>query len=140
MSTGGTALEGNEDETPLVATNRPLLEAYNAMWSASSELEIGEPGKAIPFMKKALDALQAARSAERIYLRGKTRAVVVDIDRVRLQGKDKGCPLRARRVSLQIPRATSASHDSTPRSQLVRTAPRRRGGFAPAAPSRSARS
>ncbi len=86
----GTALEGNEDETPLVATNRPLLEAYNAMWSASGELEVGEPGKAIPFMKKALDALQAARSAERIYLRGKTRAVVVDIDRVRLQGKDKG--------------------------------------------------
>jgi hypothetical protein len=88
----GTALEGNEDETPLVAVNRPLLEAYNAMWSASSELEVGEPGKAIPFMKRALDALQAARSAERIYLRGKTRAVVVDIDRVRLQGKDKGTP------------------------------------------------
>lgn len=88
----GTALEGNQDETPLVATNRPLLEAYNAMWSASSELEVGEPGKAIPFMKKALDALQAARSAERIYLRGKTRAVVVDVDRVRLQGKDKGSP------------------------------------------------
>ena len=60
------------------------------MWSASGELEIGEPGKAIPFMKKALDALRAARSAERIYLRGKTTAVVVDIDRVRLQGKDKG--------------------------------------------------
>jgi hypothetical protein len=88
----GTALEGNQDETPLVATNRPLLDAYNAMWSASGELEIGEPGKAIPFMKKALDALQAARSAERIYLRGKTRAVIVDIDRVRLQGKDKGTP------------------------------------------------
>jgi hypothetical protein len=88
----GTALEGNEDETPLIATNRPLLEAYNAMWSASSELEIGEPGKAIPFMKKALDALQTARSAERIYLRGKTKSVVVDIDRVRLQGKDKGAP------------------------------------------------
>jgi hypothetical protein len=86
----GTALEGSEDETPLVATNRPLLEAYNAMWSASGELDIGEPGKAIPFMQKALDALQAARSAERIYLRGRTRAVVVDIDRVRLQGKDKG--------------------------------------------------
>ncbi len=88
----GTALEGDQDETPLIATNRPLLEAYNAMWSATSELEIGEPGKAIPWMKKALDALQAARSAERIYLRGKTRAVVVDIDRVRLQGKDKGTP------------------------------------------------
>jgi hypothetical protein len=88
----GTALEGDHDETPLLAVNRPLLEAYNAMWSASSELEVGEPGKAIPFMKKALDALQAARSAERIYLRGRARAVVVDIDRVRLQGKDKGTP------------------------------------------------
>jgi hypothetical protein len=43
-------------------------------------------------MKQALDALQAARSAERIYLRGRTRAVVVDVDRVRLQGKDRGVP------------------------------------------------
>jgi hypothetical protein len=88
----GAALEGNQDETPLVATNRPLLEAYNAMWSASGELEVGEPGKAVPFMKRALDALQAARSAERIYLRGRTRAVVVDIDRVRLQGREKAAP------------------------------------------------
>jgi hypothetical protein len=125
----GTALEGNDDETPLVATNRPLLEAYNAMWSASSELEVGDPGKAIPFMKKALDALQAARSAERIYLRGKTRAVVVDIDRVRLQGKDKGStsvrtphqpadPARDRRVArfdealLLVRTAPSAAVDS----------------------------
>ena len=119
----GTALEGNEDETPVVATNRPLLEAYNAMWSASSELEIGEPGKAIPFMKKALDALQAARSAERIYLRGKTTAVVVDIDRVRLQGKDKGT------ASVRTPRPPAdpardkriARFDAA--LQLVRTAP-----------------
>jgi hypothetical protein len=119
----GAALEGNEDETPVVATNRPLLEAYNAMWSASSELEIGEPGKAIPFMKKALDALQAARSAERIYLRGKTTAVVVDIDRVRLQGKDKGAP------STRTPRQPAdpardkriARFDAA--LQLVRTAP-----------------
>jgi hypothetical protein len=119
----GAALEGNEDETPVVATNRPLLEAYNAMWSASSELEIGEPGKAIPFMKKALDALQAARSAERIYLRGKTTAVVVDIDRVRLQGKDKGAP------SVRTPRQPAdpardkriARFDAA--LQLVRTAP-----------------
>jgi hypothetical protein len=86
----GTALEGNEDETPLMATNKNLLIAYNHMWSASTELEIGEPGKAIPWMKKALDALEAARAAERIYLRGKSRAVVVDVERVRLAGKDKG--------------------------------------------------
>jgi hypothetical protein len=88
----GAALEGSEDETPLVAVNRPLLEAYNFMWSASTELEVGEPGKAIPWMKKALDALQAARAAERIYLRGRTRPVVVDLERVRLSGKEKGAP------------------------------------------------
>jgi hypothetical protein len=80
-------------------------------------------------MKKALDALQAARSAERIYLRGKTTAVVVDIDRVRLQGKDKGAnsvrtprppadPARDRRIArfdmaLQMVRTTpSAAVDS----------------------------
>jgi hypothetical protein len=119
----GTALEGNEDETPLIATNKPLLEAYNAMWSASSELEVGEPGKAIPFMKKALDALQAARSAERIYLRGRTRAVVVDIDRVRLQGTDKGSP------GARTPRlAADPAHDKRiarfdAALLLVRTAP-----------------
>jgi hypothetical protein len=119
----GTALEGDQDETPLVAVNKPLLEAYNAMWSASGELEVGEPGKAVPFMKKALDALQAARSAERIYLRGKTRAVIVDIDRVRLQGKDKGSP------AARLPRLPAdPSHDARIARfdavlLLVRTAP-----------------
>jgi hypothetical protein len=74
-------------------------------------------------MKKALDALQAARSAERIYLRGRTRAVVVDIDRVRLQGKDKGAP------GARTPRpAADPSRDDRIRRfdaalQLVRTAP-----------------
>jgi hypothetical protein len=119
----GTALEGNEDETPVVATNRPLLVAYNAMWSATSELEIGEPGKAIPWMKKALDALQVARSAERIYLRGTTRPVVVDIDRVRLQGKDKGTPRpRTPRPPADPARvARIARFDAT--LALLRTAP-----------------
>ena len=73
------------DETPILQVNRTLLAAYNYMWSASTELEIGEPGKAIPWMQKALDALQSARAAERIYLRGKVRTVIVDIDRVRMQ-------------------------------------------------------
>jgi hypothetical protein len=100
-----------------------LREAYNAMWSASSELEIGEPGKAIPFMKKALDALQAARSAERIYLRGKTQAVVVDIERVRLQGKDKGASsLRVARLPADPARdARIARFDAALR--MVRSAP-----------------
>jgi hypothetical protein len=119
----GTALEGNQDETPLVATNRPLLEAYNAMWSASGELEVGEPGKAVPFMKKALDALQTARSAERIYLRGRTRAVVVDIDRVRLQGAEKGSPAaRTPRVPADPARTRRLARFDAAMA-LVRTAP-----------------
>ncbi|HVT40812.1 MAG TPA: hypothetical protein VHE78_17365 [Gemmatimonadaceae bacterium] len=89
----GATLERTEDETPLVALNRPLLEAYNHMWNATTELEVAEPGRAIPWMQKALDALQVARAAERVYLRGRTRPLVVDIERVRLSGKDKGAPL-----------------------------------------------
>lgn len=74
------------DETPVVAINRPLLEAYNAMWAAASELEIAEPGRALPHMHAALAAIQRARQAERLYLRGAMPLVIVDVDRVRLAG------------------------------------------------------
>jgi hypothetical protein len=77
-------------ESPVVAINKPLLEAYNAMWDASTELEIAEPGRALPHMRRALAAIQRARAAERVYLRGRPPEVVVDVDKVRLQGKDKG--------------------------------------------------
>jgi hypothetical protein len=94
-------LEGDGDETPIVAINKPLLEAYNHMWDASTQLELGEPGKAVPSMRKALEALQRARSAERVYLRGKVRTVVVDVEHVRLAGKDKGASNeRAPRLAL----------------------------------------
>ncbi len=100
-NTADKPLEGEGDETPIVAINKPLLEAYNHMWSASTELELGEPGKAAPFMRRALDALQRSRSAERVYLRGKVRTVVVDVARVRLVGKDKGASNeRAPRLAL----------------------------------------
>ena len=46
------------DESPVVAVNKPLLEAYNAMWDAGRELEIGEPGRALPHMRRALAAIQ----------------------------------------------------------------------------------
>jgi hypothetical protein len=75
------------DETPVVAVNRPLLEAYNAMWDASRALEVGEPGTALPPMRLALAAIQRARNAERLYLRGKAPVVIVDINKVRLAGK-----------------------------------------------------
>ena len=106
-NTADKPLEGEGDETPIVAINKPLLEAYNHMWSASTELELGEPGKAAPFMRRALEALQRSRSAERVYLRGKVRTVVVDVARVRLVGKDKGASNeRAPRLALDPARLT----------------------------------
>lgn len=83
---GGEALDFSEDETPVVALNRPLLEAYNAMWEAGRALEIGEPGRALPPMRLALAAIQRARQAERLYLRGRPAPITVDLARVRLTG------------------------------------------------------
>lgn len=82
------------DESPIIAVNRPLLEAYNAMWDAGRELELADTRAAIPHMLRALEAIQRARAAERIYLRGSTRAVVVDLARVRLAGRDTGLDSR----------------------------------------------
>ncbi|HEY5060602.1 MAG TPA: DUF4175 family protein, partial [Gemmatimonadaceae bacterium] len=87
-STDPIDFEGGE--SPVVAVNRPLLEAYNAMWDASTALEVGQPAQALPHMRVALAAIQRARQAERIYLRGRMLPVVIDIDKVRLTGKDKG--------------------------------------------------
>lgn len=81
------------DDSPIVAINRPLLEAYNAMWDAGRELEQAAPRAALPHMYRALAAIQRARAAERLYLRSRPPRAVVDIDRVRLQGKDRGDPV-----------------------------------------------
>ena len=86
----GQALDFHGDESPVVAINRPLLEAYNHMWDASRELDVGEPARALPPMRAALAAIQRARQAERIYLRGRVAPVIVDVAAVRLQGKDPG--------------------------------------------------
>lgn len=86
------SLDNHGDETPVVAINRPLLEAYNHMWRAATELETGAPAAAIPWMERAIAALQRARAAERIYLRGRPPNVVVDLARVRLAGKNEGDP------------------------------------------------
>jgi hypothetical protein len=83
-----------EDEAPVVAVNRPLLEAYNAMWDAGRALELGEPREAIAPMRRAIAAIQRARNAERIYLRGRPPAVVVDLAKVRLAGGVRGDTLR----------------------------------------------
>ncbi len=93
---GAHALDFEGDETPVVAVNRPLLEAYNAMWDAGRELESGEPGAALPHMRAALAAIMRAREAERLYLRGRAPEVVVDIAKVRLAGKIDSASARAR--------------------------------------------
>jgi hypothetical protein len=77
-------------ESPVVAVNTPLLEAYNAMWDAGTALDTGAPGEALPHMRRALAAIERARQAERVYLRGAPPPVVVDVRAARLQGTDKG--------------------------------------------------
>ena len=99
-------LEGEGDETPVVAINRPLLEAYNHMWRASTELETATPAAAIPWMQRAIEALQRARAAERIYLRGRPPRVVVDLAKVRGTGREKSAPsVREARAPLDADRA-----------------------------------
>lgn len=90
----GRVLDFEGDETPVVAVNRPLLEAYNFMWEAGRELDQASPERALPAMYRALAAIQRARAAERLYLRSRPPRAVVDIDRVRLQGREQGTPAR----------------------------------------------
>lgn len=78
------------DDSPVIAINKPLLEAYNAMWDAGRALEQSDPHAAIPFMRIALEAIERARAASRLYLRGKPPAVILDLAKIRLAGKDTG--------------------------------------------------
>lgn len=110
---GASVMDVEGDETPILAINKPLLEAFNAMWDAGRALEVGEPAKALPPMRVALAAIERARQAERIYLRGKTSSVIVDIAKVRLAGKDKGAPsIRERRAVVDpVARRRSATFE-----------------------------
>ena len=103
-STTGMLEEGND--SPVIAINQPLLEAYNAMWDAGRALEQGDPHGAIPPMKRALEAIERSRAASRLYLRGRPPQVVVDIAKVRLTGRDTGQVTgRSRRDALPAPMA-----------------------------------
>ena len=78
----------SEEAVPM--HNKDLLEAYNALWEAVRSLQIAEPEPALPPMRVALKALDRARLANRMYLRGLPPKVVVDLARVRMTGKEKG--------------------------------------------------
>ncbi len=110
-ATGGVGgmLDSHGDETPVVAVNRPLLEAYNAMWDATRALQGGVPRDAIEPMRRALAAIQRARSAERVYLRGTPPAAVVDLEKIRLVGTDSAKFEARRALSALAPTARRLS-------------------------------
>lgn len=83
-------LEGEESDQVRAVQNPDLFEAFNALWAAVRSLQIAEPDSALPPMRVALKALDRARLANRLYLRGMPPKVVVDIARVRMSGKEKG--------------------------------------------------
>jgi hypothetical protein len=76
-----------QDAAPGTAT---LREAYNALWEAVRSMRIAEPAPALPPMRRALAALDRARLANRLYLRGTPPKVIVDLARVRMTGTEKG--------------------------------------------------
>jgi hypothetical protein len=82
--------EHAHSDEPVPVRNADLLEAYNALWEAVRSLQIAEPAPALPPMRRALKALDRARLANRLYLRGLPPKVIVDLARVRMTGKEKG--------------------------------------------------
>ena len=80
-------IEHVHDESVILAVNRPLMEIYNAMWSAERELRLIEPRAALPHENRALDLLQALRAAERVYSRARQRAPPVDVAAARGTGR-----------------------------------------------------
>ncbi|MDP9178851.1 MAG: DUF4175 domain-containing protein [Gemmatimonadota bacterium] len=96
--------DSEEVETGVEAIeNKDLREAYNALWEAVRSLQIAEPKPALPPMRVALAALDRARLAKRVYLRGAQPKIVVDLQRVRLTGKEKGTG------SVRTPRSSADS-------------------------------
>jgi hypothetical protein len=90
---GDSAATVQEMEAPeeITGTKNPdLVTAYNALWQAVRSLQIAEPSPALPPMRVALKALDRARVANRLYLRGAPPKIIVNLDRIRLTGKEKG--------------------------------------------------
>jgi hypothetical protein len=87
----GATVEEMESPDEISGTQNPDLKAaYNSLWEAVRSLRIAEPSAALPPMRTALKALDRARLANRLYLRGTPPRIIVDLNRVRLTGKEKG--------------------------------------------------
>jgi hypothetical protein len=70
-------------------TSKILREASVAMQDAQTELLIAQVPDALPHMRRALKLLMDARDAEKFYIRGVLNVPTVEVDRVRLQGRDR---------------------------------------------------
>jgi hypothetical protein len=100
-----------------------LREAAELMYTARVHLAVAEPDSAMPYMKKILKILDELRLAHRYYLRGILKPVVVNIERVRLQGKEPAnAGPRKPRAELNDPHAALARRIEAATS-LLRSAP-----------------
>lgn len=79
--------EATEHAAPLTAVLKGVIDALG---QASRDLDVADTQGALPPLYKAYKALESFRTFKRYYLRGATRPVIVDIQRVRLSGKTKG--------------------------------------------------
>ena len=75
------------DEAPVIAVDRRLQSAYDAMWEAERTLNQGEPAAALPAEHRALELLQEGREAERVYARGRPTIAPVDVAEARGTGE-----------------------------------------------------
>lgn len=110
-------MEGVFDPNPLLA------EAHEALWEGARALYIAETGEALPPMWAALELLQEFALMERYYFRGQPPELIVNLGRVRMQGKDTGyaAPRARREVSGKKRRELLASYVESVR--LLEAAP-----------------
>lgn len=100
-----------------------LRQAVDMMWTAREDLGVAQPDSAMPYMKRILKILDDLRLAHRYYLRGLLKPVAVNIERVRLTGKDSAAAApRKGRVELDDPHAALAARIDVA-AALARTAP-----------------
>jgi hypothetical protein len=103
--------------------SKMLRAAVDLMWTAREDLGIAHPDSAMPYMKKILAILDDLRLAHRYYLRGLLRPVAVNVERVRMTGKDSASvAARTARAPLADPHAALAARIEMA-AALARTAP-----------------
>lgn len=80
-------------------TRSTLAEALDAMWGSERELRQARPDSALPYARRALEALKKAQQASRIYLQKVgPRLPPIDLSR-RLSGKRQGIDPARDRIS-----------------------------------------